>query len=224
MEEATLQRDRLNAEISIILELDPCPLVKIFANKLKKASRDSGFAAMLKQTQGCFALKSNSDPQALTFKINGNEIALFSGIKPEAKIIIHTPLDDTGSQKTRIEKLWRHPLYAMRVGRLLVFSQSNWVDSAKRFWALNKDYPGMPSSIKIECSDENREFILGAELELKAPEMTLIGTANELSKFLSGDTVFIQSTMSGKLSGTMSFEHAVVLSDLSLQMLLGERE
>lgn len=226
MAETTLQSDSLgsrNPAITIEVEADPTPLVKIFANKLKKASQQANFADLMKQAQGCFALKSNSDPQSLTFKIKGSKISLFSGIKPDAKIIVHTPLDETGSQKTHVEKLWRHPLFAMHVGRLLTFSLPNWVDSAKRFWIQNKDYPGMPDSIKIKCTDEDREFILGERSESSQTEMTLVGTAKELAQFLSGDSIFIQSAMSGKLHGTMSFEHAVVLSDISIQMLLGER-
>lgn len=210
--------DKQAKALSLVLEKDPCPLVKIFANKINNASHCPTFIESVRRTQGCFALKSNTGPQSLTIDIKGKTISLFSGIKANAKIIIHTSLDDSGSQKTKIQNLWKHPLFAINIGRLLQFPKPSWVDSAKSFWDKNKDYSGMPSGIKLECTNEDSEYIIGED-----PEVTISGSANDLIAFLTGETVFVQSSMKGKLKGEMSFEHVVILSDVTLQMLLGDR-
>jgi len=204
--------------ISLLLEEDPCPLVKIFANKLSVASLQSDFLQKLAKVQGCFGLKSASDPQCLSMLIKGTTISLYTGIRKDAKIVIHTPLDENGPQKTRVENLWRHPLFAINVGKLLDFPKANWIDSGKRFWEKNKDYPGMPQGIDLICTDEDRQYTLGEHAEVR-----LSGKAKDLAEVLSGETVFIQSALTSKLRGQMSFEHAVVLSDVTLQMLLGDR-
>jgi len=205
-------------DITLVLENDPCPIVKIFANKMNNALNDSSFIENVERVQGCFALKSIDGAQSLTINIEGKTISLYSGVKAGAKIVIHTPLSDSGSQKTRVENLWRHPIFANRVGRLLDFPKPSWVDSAKRFWDKNKDYPGMPTGIKLECTDEAREYIIGV-----SPEASISGHSKELINFLTGENVFVESCIKGKLNSQMSFEHAVVLSDVTLQMLLGER-
>ncbi|MFT7687791.1 MAG: hypothetical protein ACI9FB_003148 [Candidatus Azotimanducaceae bacterium] len=201
-----------------MLEDDPCPIVKIFANKITAASNSPTFIEKLGRTQGCFALKSNDGTQSLSIVIKGHTISLFSGIRASAKIIIHTPLDHSGSQKTHVENLWRHPIFASHVGCLLEFPKTNWIDSAERFWDKNKDYPSMPRGITLECSDESKAYIIGDN-----PEATVTGDADSLGAFLTGETVFVQSCMNGTLKSEMSFEHTVVLSDVTLQMLLGER-
>ena len=109
-------------------------------------------------------------------------------------------------------------MFAINIGRLLQFPKPSWVDSAKSFWDKNKDYSGMPSGIKLECTNEDSEYIIGED-----PEVTISGSANDLIAFLTGETVFVQSSMKGKLKGEMSFEHVVILSDVTLQMLLGDR-
>jgi hypothetical protein len=205
-------------KLTLLLENDPCPLVKILANKINNASDNPAFIENVRRTQGCFALKSNTGPQSLTIDIKGSTISLFSGIKARAKVIIHTSIDGSGPQKTKVENLWKHPLLAINIGRLLQFPKPSWVDSANTFWDKNKDYSGMPRGIKLECTDDAQEHILGEN-----PEATISGTANNLREVLSGEAVFVQSGIKGTLNSEMSFEHLVILSDVTLQMLLGDR-
>ena len=58
------------ADISISTELNPSPLVKIFATKFRKAIHQPGYCQQLAKARGTFALKSSKDPQAITITIS----------------------------------------------------------------------------------------------------------------------------------------------------------
>ena len=45
----------------------------------------------------------------------------------------------------------------------------------------------------------------------------------KLIEVFSGGNVFVQALMTGKVKSIASFEHTVVLSDVTAQMLLGDR-
>ncbi len=76
----------------------------------------------------------------------------------------------------------------------------------------------MPTGIEIHCEDESREYTLGED-----PDVYITGRSNNIAEVFAGDAVLVESLMLKKLSGVSSFEHAVVLSDVTVQMMLGNR-
>lgn len=209
------------AEVLVVsTEQDPTPLVKIFANKFRKALTDAKFANHARNFHGSFALASLKDPQSLTITVGNGKISITHGIAVNAKIIIRMDFDKP--VKPKIEGLFRHPMLALKISKLLQFPETNWTDAASRFWDCNSTYPGMPGSIKIHCADEDRDFILG-DLTDGNPDMQISGKGIDIADVFSGGTVFLQALMTGKIKSIASFEHTVVLSDVTVQMLLGER-
>ena len=205
------------ADISISTELNPSPLVKIFATKFRKAIHQPGYCQQLAKARGTFALKSSKDPQAITITISANNVHLVSGVVPHADIVISLDFDNPDAAP-KVTNLWRHPLYAMAIGKLLEFQSPHWIDAMKRFWEQHHDFPGMPSGIKVHCEDEDRDFTIGSE----SHEMLLTGKAEDIAEVFSGDAVLFESLSKQKLKGQFNFQHAVVISDVTLHMMLGD--
>ena len=81
----------------------------------------------------------------------------------------------------------------------------------------------MPNGLKIHCEDEDRDLVLGDTLDQEKPDMQISGKAHDIAEVFSGGNVFVQALMTGKVKSIASFEHTVVLSDVTAQMLLGDR-
>ena len=166
---------------------------------------------------GCFALASSKNPQSITIDITRDTISILGGIKPNATIVIRMDFNKPG--KPKVEGLWRHPLLALNVSKLLEFPSVNWIDAAGSFWEKNHDYPGFPKGITIHSKDENQEHNLG-----QAPyEVYISGSSDQIAEVFDGNNVFVQAVISGRLKARSSFEHATILSDVTLQMMMGER-
>jgi len=207
--------------LAISTEPDPTPLVKIFANKFRKALTDAKFANYVRNFHGSFALASLKDPQSLTIIVGNGKISITHGIAANAEIIIRMDFDKP--VKPKIEGLFRHPMLALRISKLLQFPETNWADAATGFWDCNSTYPGMPGNIKIHCIDEDRDFILGDLPTDGNPDMHISGKGIDIADVFSGGSVFVQALMTGRIKSIASFEHTVVLSDVTVQTLLGER-
>ena len=207
--------------MEVSTEHDPTPLVKIFANKFRKALTDAKFANYARSFHGDFALASLKDPQSLTINVNSGKISITHGIDSSAKIIIRMDFDKP--VKPKIEGLFRHPMLALKISKLLEFPETNWTDAATGFWISHSTYHGMPGNIKIHCTDEDQNLMLGDLSGDLVPDMLISGKGIDIADVFTGGTVFLQALMTGKIKSIASFEHTVVLSDVTLQMLLGER-
>ena len=208
-------------DVEVSTEHDPAPLVKIFANKFTKALENTDFASNVRNFRGSFAVASSKDSQSLTITVEKGKISIRHGIQSIASIIIR--MDFANPTKATVEGLFRHPLLALKVSKLLDFPETNWIESAKRFWKDNHTYNGMPNGIKIHCEDEDRDLVLGDTLDQEKPDMQISGKAHDIAEVFSGGNVFVQALMTGKVKSIASFEHTVVLSDVTAQMLLGDR-
>lgn len=203
-------------DITITVEDDPVPLVRIMAAKLKRSAQHPDFANLVRGMTGKFVLASHKDPQAVTFVLDGNSIFLKRGVDTSAMLVIKLDLD-TG-KSVEIKGLWRHPLLAMKAGKLLEGFNSDWTELADLFWQQNADYPGMPASITLKCSEDGRVVSLG---DSDPNDGVLIeGGAIDLTDFLTGGEVFIVGLMQGKLKSLCSLKQATVLSDVTKNMML----
>jgi len=203
--------------MKITTEADATPLVRIFAVKFAAALRQPSYVSLLKTTEGTFSLQSKTDPQAITVKLNKNELHITSGVDKDSDVVIHINFSKP-NDRPKIDGLIRHPLYAMAVGKLLEFPETNWADALKSLWDKYKDYPGMPGGITAKSLDEDRRLSVGSSEE----PVYLEGRSADLAEVFSGGSPLLQLMYSGKIKGLYVFQHAVVLSDVTLQMMLGE--
>lgn len=75
----------------------------------------------------------------------------------------------------------------------------------------------MPDGITAKSTDEDRQLSVGSSDE----PVYLEGSASNLAQAFSGSSPLVQLLFEGKLKGHYRFQHVVVLSDITLQMMLG---
>ena len=202
--------------IAVTVEDDATPLVRIFAAKFSTALHHSDYAALVGRTVGVFALKSSKDFSAITVTVERQSIHITSGVKPNCKIVIHLDFNNPEG-KPKIEGLLRHPRYAIAVGKLLEFPEIHWADALKRLWEQYKHYPGMPAGITAKSLTEDRQLSVG---NMDSP-LYVEGESKMLAEAFSGGAPFVQLLADGKLKGNYDYQHIVVLSDVTLQLMLG---
>lgn len=202
--------------ITVTQEADATPLVRIFAAKFTAALQHSDYASLVGKTIGRFALKSTQDHSAITVEVKRMSIDISSGVKPDCNIVIHLDFNKPDA-KPKIEGLFRHPMYAIAVGKLLEFPEINWADALKRLWEQYKNYPGMPDGITAKSLDEDRQLSVGNT----STPLYVEGKSAMLAEAFSGGAPFVQLLFEGKLHGHYDLKHAVVLSDVTLQIMLG---
>ena len=202
-------------DITITVEDDPVPLVRVMAAKLKRSATQPDFGKLVRGMTGKFVLASHKDPQAVTFVLDGTSIFLKRGVDKNAALTIRADLD-TG-KSVEIKGLWRHPLFAIKAGKLLDGFSKGWTELTDSFWQQHADYPGMPARITLKCNGDGHIVTLG---DPGADGVLIEGSATALTDFLSGAEVFIVSLMQGKLKALCSLKQATVLSDVTKNMML----
>ena len=75
----------------------------------------------------------------------------------------------------------------------------------------------MPRAIKFISTDEGRDLTVGPG----EPEFEISGTASNLSSLLSGSSVLVGDLLGGKLRIKGSLEHMTILSEVTLNLMLG---
>jgi len=201
------------------LENDPVPIVLMFKTMLEHALSNRNHAEVAGSVQGSFSLVSTTDPQSLTIGIDDNVISIQRGVSRHSKITIHldfTKIAEPG-YKPKLTGMFKHPLFAYKVGKLLTFPPSNWADDAKRFWDAAKSIKGMPGAMKLISTNEGRELMLGEGEDL----VEIIGSSLSLASLFSGSSVLINDLMQGKLQMRGTLKHMTVLSGVTLQSMVG---
>lgn len=204
-------------DIAITVEDDPVPIVCVMAAKLKRSASHPGFAKLVRGMKGKFVLASHADPQAVTFVLDGESLFLKRGIDKSARLVIKANLA-TG-KPVKIKGLWRHPLLALKAGKLIDGFDTKWTEHTDAFWLAARDYPGMPSSMVLKC-DNGQTVTTG---DSGAPDPVLIeGSASALKDFLTGGEVFVVAMMQGKLKAACTLKQATVLSEVTKDLMLGK--
>ena len=202
------------------MEDDPVPIVLIFRTMLEHALSNRDHAETADAINGSFSLVSVTDPQSLTISIDGNTISLRHGVSKDSNIIIHLDfarMSEPGYEP-RIEGLFRHPLFAYRVGKFLSFPPSNWADDAKRFWDAARSTKGMPDAIKLTSTDDGRQLTLGEGSQV----VEITGKSTSLASLFAGSSVLINELMQGNLQMRGTLEQMTVLSGVTLKSMVGE--
>ena len=204
-------------ELTIEVEDDPVPIVKIIAAQFERSMRYPEFVRTARGLNGSFALASTVDPQAVTVTGKGGRIRVKHGISPEAGLVIRLDFNKP-DESPNIEGLWRHPLLALKVDKLMKTYDTDWADCAERFWRKSAQYPGMPEAIQVRCTDTPGELTLGKG----EPEVTIEASSKNLCELLSGGTILVLAVMEGKVRIVGTMKHLTILSEATKDMLLGE--
>jgi hypothetical protein len=207
--------------VEIALEDDAPPVARGVAATLRRAAADPRLDRRLRRTQGVLALRSCKDPQAVTVRFYGDRAAVSGGAAADADVVITLDFDDPGgvdAPKPKVRGAARHPLLALTVSKVLEPTLGTWQEEAARFWAFAKDAPRVPRSVRVECTDDGREVLLGPG----PAEFELLGPADVLVALFTGSTVLGQALLEGRLQAVGTFEQTSVLTGRSLAWVMGE--
>lgn len=198
--------------VQITTETDASPIIRVLANRLRHAFRDNdarpGFDAVVE-------LISAADARRISVQVAKDAIHLKSGASSNRHLAI--TVDFNTMNVSNIEGHWRYPLIAMKVNKLLNQPDPHWADSAKHFWSLVSDEPGVPGSLVITCRDEDRSVTFG-----EGPGIELVGTAKHLNEALTGSSLIAMMVITGQLRFRGSMQDLADISQAGQKIMLGE--
>ncbi len=205
----------------IDVEPDPVPIVLILAATLRRAARTPKLASAIGNVKGNVALKSTTDPQSATMRFGNGGVTVVRGVSDDTDVLIAADLNTMADENAPMPKIVgaaRHPKLALTVGKLLEPPHGTWQEEAKRFFEFAIQKPGVPRSIRVVCTDDGSEVVLGD------PPLAyeLHGSEHALLNVFLGNTVLGQDLLDGKLFAVGKLAHLAELTGRSLAWMLGQ--
>jgi hypothetical protein len=210
----------MNEPARIEVEPDPVPIVLILAATLRRAARTPRLAAAIGSLRGNVALRSTVDPQAATMRFGGGGVTVVRGVSEDADVVIAADinkLSDEKPPKPKVTGAALHLKLALTVSKLLDPPHGTWQEEAQRFYTYATERPGIPTSMRVVCTDDGSELVLGdspAEYELHGSEHALLNV-------FCGNSVIGQDLLDGKLFAVGKLAHLAELTGRSLDWMLG---
>ena len=90
------------------MERDPTPLVAATANDLDACMADADFAAATERLRGVVSLRAPATPQAVTLRLDADEVSLAHGFDAAADVRV-TLGEDHGGPAAEVEGGAEHP-------------------------------------------------------------------------------------------------------------------
>ncbi len=201
-------------------EDDPTPIVMILATTLRRAEQTPKLAAMMARAKGNVALRSTVDPQAATIRFERGRVKVVRGVAPDTHVTIATDVNrmsDEDAPKPKVRGAALHLQLALTAGKVLEPPTGTWQEEGSRFWTYVTAHPESPKGLRVVCLDDRTEATFGT-----APaEYEIHGTAHRLSALFTGNTVFGEDLLGGKLYGVGSLRHTAELTGRSLAFMMG---
>jgi hypothetical protein len=206
--------------VRIALEDDPTPLVRILGATLRRSARNPALEAKLRGMQGVVALKSSTDPQAVTIRFDKGNLSLERGVAKDSGVVIEadlTTMNEPDAAKPKVTGAARHLKLALAVSKVLEPPAGPWQDEARAFWDFAHAHPRMPGSLLIVCTDDGARLTLG-----DGPSVyELHGSARALTSVFTGGSVLGEDMLNGKLCGVGSLQHLAELTGRSIAWMFG---
>ncbi len=197
---------------------DSPPIVLGTAARLKRSAAHPELAKKMEQMKGVLAMRSSADPQSVTIRFDRGDIKLSSGVASDADLVITLDFSDANA-KPKVKGAARHPLFGLAAAKVLEPPTGTWQDEAKAFWAFAADWPRMPRSMLVVCTDDQTQLHLG---EHGTPEFEVHGSSAQLVSVFSGNSIVAEDWLAGKIYGVGTMEHASVLTGRSIAWVMGE--
>ncbi len=207
----------MSNKLELVVEDEAPPLVRVFANTLKLTLEQPKGRKLAAAAKGIFSLQSTRGPQAVTIDIGVDEIKLTHGCSDRSQLVLQMDFNNP-KLAPKVIGLFRHPLLAYRIGKLLSVPLPNWADSAKRFWAATHELSDMPDKLIITCTNEERSLSFGGG----DSQVELYGSSNHLESMLVGNSLLVQDTIAGKIRFRGTLQHMAGLSQACQKLMLGE--
>ncbi len=206
--------------MQIELQDDPPPIVRMLGVTLRRSAADPKLGPTLAKMRGVAALRSATDPQAATLRFERGAVRIEAGVAPDATVVIEADLatmNDPEPPKPKVTGAARHPQFALALGKVLDPPRAPWPDEARAFWQFAAGHRGMPTAVRVVCTDRAEVVELGEG----APECELHGTAHRLGVALSGSSVLGEDILAEHLAFVGELRHVAVLTGRSIAYAMG---
>jgi hypothetical protein len=207
--------------MDVVLEPDATPLVRIIATTLRDSASDADVARKAERLRGVFALRSEKDPQAVTMRFDRGRVALTRGVARDAQVVATVDLDNMSgpdASKPKVRGAFRHLRFALGVSKLLEPKARPWPEHVRAFWAFAGDRRGMPERLRVVCLDDGAAVDVGTDSSTSCYEIH--GSAVALVSIFSGNSVFGQDLLDGKVYAIGWLQHASVLTGSFLEWMM----
>ena len=204
--------------VGIEIPSDAPPFVRGVAAMLKRSAQHPSLAKRLRGMSGVLALRSSSDPQTATVRFEKGRIELASGAASDADVVITLDPNDA-SVKPKVVGAAKHPLFALALAKVMEPPTGAWQEEAAAFWAFASAAPRMPARLRVLCTDDGTELILGSS---DGPMYEVHGTAGALVSVFSGSSILGQDMLEGKVKCVGTIEHVSVLTGRAIAWAFGE--
>jgi hypothetical protein len=115
--------------------------------------------------KGRVALRSTTDPQAATIHFEKGAVSVAHGVHPDADVVISADLNTMGrpgAPKPKVKGALAHLGLALGVAKILdPPTPGGWAGAVDQFWAWAAGRPGRPDQLRVVCTDDGREHIVG---------------------------------------------------------------
>ncbi|HZN14278.1 MAG TPA: SCP2 sterol-binding domain-containing protein [Acidimicrobiales bacterium] len=169
--------------MTITLEEHGPPIVHILGGTLRRASTQPKLARTMERLNGRVALKSTTDPQAVTIAFAKGAVHVAHGADPAADVTISVDLNTMGrpgAPKPKVKGAARHLGFALGVSKVLdPPTPGGWAGAVDEFWAWADGRAGLPDQLRVVCTDEGGETLCGSpgttSVEVHGPAWALLG-------------------------------------------------
>jgi len=209
------------APMEVLLEQDATPLVQIIATTLRDSVSDAALARKADRLRGVFVLRSQKDPQAVTMRFDRGKVELTRGVASDAHVVVTVDLDNMSgpdAPKPQARGALLHLRLALGVSKLLEPKARPWTEYATAFWAFTSERAGMPDRLRVVCLDDGTALELGGERN--GEQYEIHGTAAALVSIFSGNSVFGQDLLDGKVYAIGAMQFASVMTGSSLAWMM----
>jgi hypothetical protein len=207
------------ADITFEIDPDAPPFVLGVGAVLKRSAGAPKLRARLAKMRGTLGLRSSVDRQVATVTFDRGRIAMSGRVPADADMVITLDPNDA-TVKPKVTGVARHLAFALNVSKVMEPPAGTWQEEADAFWAFAGHSPRMPSKLRIVCTDDNSQHILGDPSGPTSFEVH--ASAPALVSLFSGASILGQDALDGKINIVGSIEHTSILTGRSIAWALGD--
>jgi hypothetical protein len=197
---------------------DSPPIVLGMAARLKRSATHASLAGKMRKMKGVVSMRSPVDKQSVTVRFERGHVKLAQGVASDADLVITLDFNDPDA-KPKVQGAVRHLALALATSKVLEPPKGTWQEEAAAFWAFAADWPRMPKSLLVVCTDDHSEARFG---ESGPPDFEIQGSAAQLLSVFSGDSILAEDWLAGRLLGVGTTEHASILTGRSIAWVMGQ--
>lgn len=209
----------------ITLEDHGPPIVYILGATLQRAAAQPALARRMDKMRGRVALRSTTDPQAVTIAFDKGDVRVTHGADPKADVVISADLNTMGrpgAAKPKVSGAARHLGFALGVSKVLEPPVTGgWAGALDEFWQWAANKPGRPDRLRVVCTDDGTERVVGAATDTGSA-IEMHGPAWALESVFTGGDHLGAAVLEGRVQMVAGFADLSAFVGVVTRRMLGE--